>query len=163
MPNIEPNDFGLSDGHFVNLYKHHTTNTLHLHTKEASGYTLLGLFTVCVRDVLSKVHIDVVFFVDHQFQVYRRYSVDDAVNVVVNASSAPLPVIEYKPRVASNLMDQDPFHLSALFLQALYLRNDYKHQDFHRDGGELELIKYYYIKCTRPIDKTHDIFYMSYK
>ena len=69
-------------------------------------------------------------------------------------------VTEYKPRVTQNLADQEPHHLSEMFIQAYYLRRKFTHKimhcltdlrDFHyfliKDGqnGKIIIDKYIYL------------------
>ena len=75
----------------------------------------------------------------------------------------PCFVVQYKPRVSPDLADQDPFHLSEVFLQAYYLRKMHKHpilhcltdlSDFHyflvkeSERGNLEIENYFCFKCN---------------
>jgi hypothetical protein len=108
---------------------------MHLTTKEASAYGLVGDFMLCVRDALEKLCPTVEFKIDHQFHVHnaKTYVADSALvsKVVFSIEQIPCFVVEYKPRVAADLSDQEPFHVSEVFLQAYYLRTMQKRPVLH--------------------------------
>ena len=120
--------------HTVAFQKHEEV-TMHLNTKEASGSALLGTFMLCVSDALRTLCLTHTFNIDHWYA--KTYTADSALLSALLVSSqkqvvpcfgpspsqkqvVPCFVVEYKPRVAQDLADQDPFHLSEVFLQAYY-------------------------------------------
>ena len=150
-------------------FQKHVEVTMHLKTKKASGTALLGNFMLCVSDALRTLCPTSTFKIDHQFNVYKAktYTGDSALLSALLVSSrrrvVPCFVVQYKPRVALDLDDQDPFHLSEVFLQAYYLRKMHKHpilhcltdlSDFHyflvkeSERGNLEIEKYFCFKCN---------------
>ena len=160
------------------VFQKHQQVTMHLQTKEASGTALLGTFMLCVSDALKTLCPTQIFKIDHQFNVCygKTYTADSAllsallVSTVVlgfdhrpfDQGMVPCFVVEYKPRVSRDLVDQEPFHLSEVFLQAYYLCKMHKHpilhcltdlSDFHcflvkrSDRGHLEIKKYFCFKC----------------
>ena len=166
--------------HTVAFQKHQQV-TMHLTTKEASGTALLGNFMLCVSDALRTLCPTQTFKIDHQFNVCdgKTYTADSALLSALLVSSqkpvglvvpcfvvggvVPCFVVEYKPRVSQDLADQEPFHLSEVFLQAYYLCKMHKHpilhcltdlSDFHcflvkgSDRGNLEIKKYFCFKCN---------------
>ena len=76
----------------------------------------------------------------------------------------PVYVIEYKPRVPSDMKDIEPHHLSELFLQAYYLQQQYHHpilhvltdlEDFHcfeMQRGQILTYKYTRSSLADPQD-----------
>ena len=131
--------------HTVAFQKHEEV-TMHLNTKEASGSALLGTFMLCVSDALRTLCLTHTFKIDHWYA--KTYTADSALLSALLVSSqkqvvpcfghspsqkqvVPCFVVEYKPRVAQDLADQDPFHLSEVFLQAYYLRKMHKHPILH--------------------------------
>ena len=92
--------------------------TLYLGDKEASARGILVLFMELVRDALQKRHPNKKFYIDYVF----RFS-SDAALIVASTGQNRMDVVfslEYKPKVASQLKDQRPFHISELFLQAFF-------------------------------------------
>ena len=160
--------------HTVAFQKHEEV-TMHLKTKEASGGALLGTFMLCVSDALRTLCPTSTFKIDHQFNA-KTYTGDSALLSALLVSSqkpvgfdpsqrgvVPCFVVQYKPRVSPDLADQDPFHLSEVFLQAYYLRKMHKHpilhcltdlSDFHyflvkeSERGNLEIENYFCFKCN---------------
>ena len=176
--------------HRVAFQKHQQV-TMHLQTKEASGTALLGTFMLCVSDALETLCPTQTFRIDHQFNVCdgKTYTADSALLSALLVSSqkpvgfdpsqsplaggvvpcfvvgevVPCFVVAYKPRVSQDLVDQEPCHLTEVFLQAYYLCKMHKHpilhcltdlSDFHcflvkgSDRGNLEIKKYFYSKCN---------------
>ena len=109
------------------LFQKHEKNTMHLTTKEASAYGLVGDFMLCVRDALEKLCPTVEFKLDHQFHVHnaKTYVADSALvsKVVFSIEQIPCFVVEYKPRVAADLSDQEPFHVSGISSSILFTHN----------------------------------------
>ena len=74
-------------------------------------------------------------------------------------------VVEYKPRVASDIKDTEPHHLSEVFLQAYYLQRQYCHPIFHvlTDLNDFhcfeikqgQILKYHYTKTS--LDEPQDL------
>ena len=146
---------------FTALYSTHRRNTLHVSSKEASGYTMLGNFSNFVCEMLQDKYPTAVFHIDPQFYVSERktYSSDQAVLQIVMGNGRVLVIWEYKPRVPSLLGDVQGWHLSETLLQAYYLRKKHSYpilhcltdlNDYHYffiDGERsLKLEKYVYIQ-----------------
>ena len=156
-------------------FQRHQQVTMHLKIKEASGTTLLGNFMFCVSDALKTLCPTHTFKIDHQFHVCntKSYTADSALLSALLVSSqklgsrkrrvVPCFVVEYKPRVSQDLADQEPCHLSEVFLQAYYVCKMHKHpilhcltdlSDFHyflvkeSERGNLEIEKYFCFKCN---------------
>ena len=149
------------------LFKTNEAVTLHITTKEASGSVSLGMFMLCVQEEMQKLHPTVRFKVDYASSVHpeRTPAADSAILYAsVDIEMTPCFVVEYKPRVAPGLRDQEPFHLTEVFLQAVYLRRKgYKHpilhcltdlRDFHyfltdtKHPAKLVLETYWYVECN---------------
>lgn len=145
---------------FAAQYSAHFQRTLHIFSKEASGYTMLGNFSEMVCEMLEDKYDTKVFRIDPQYHVSegKKYVSDQAVLQLVMGNRQVLVVWEYKPKVAANLIDVTGWHLSETLVQAYYLRK--KHypilhcltdlQDFHyffiEEGENLKLGKYVYIR-----------------
>ena len=73
--------------------------------------------------------------VDLQFQIKgqgKTFSADGSLIIAAMVDGKVVCVIEYKPRVPSNIMDVDhPYYLSELFLQAYYLQRQNDHPILH--------------------------------
>ena len=159
---------------YTTMLEKHQAATLHLTDKEASGsHAFLGNFMVCVKEEIQKLQPNITFKVDYSFYVHpeKTYATDSAVLYSAHDDDddemIPCFVVEYKPRVPQGLHDQEPFHLSEVFLQAFYLRRKgHKHpilhcltdfKDFHyflitdsrQHPAKLELVieKYWYVAC----------------
>ena len=142
--------------------------TLNLGIKEASGNGIVDCFMLTVLNTMQIKYPDAMLKIDHQYRILenRTFAADETLGVVVvvmvEVTMLPILVLEYKPRVAQELGDQEPFHVSETFMQAYYLRQRYKFpvmhcltdmHDFHffiiEDGqsGVLKVSRYYYLKC----------------
>ena len=151
---------------FTTLFGMQNMHTLDLTTKEASGYSKLGDYLLCVRNTVAEVHPNSSFSIEHQYCIQVQnssYYPDGAlVATILDTSTStrtPIYVIEYKPRVPAELVDIEPNHLSEVMLQAVYLRRVIKSpilhvltdlNDFHFfliSGESLQIDKYFYLKC----------------
>lgn len=159
-------DFSVEDkklDHFVQTYTHLSKKTLHLNSKEASGYGNLTLFALYVCDMMEEKYPGVKLMIQPQFYVCgsKQYSTDEAL-ISVQSGKEVLAIWEYKPKVAASLIDQTAWHLSETILQAFFLK---KHsvlhcltdlEDFHYfflecDPRHCKLIKYVYLKSKLSV------------
>lgn len=113
---------------FSDNYKQHYTHTLDVTVSESSGYTILGNWAMLVRNTVAKKYPQERFLIKPQFCIANRYYADEATSealvAIVTGLQQVLVVWEYKPKVSSDLDDQTPWHLSEVFLQAMYLQKD---------------------------------------
>lgn len=120
---------------YKTIVEKHEAVTLHITTKETSGILSLGIFMLCVQEEMQKLQPTVRCKVDYAPSVHpeRKHAADSALLYSsVNTEMTPCFVVEYKPRVANDLRDQEPFHLTEVFLQAFYLRRKgHKHPILH--------------------------------
>ena len=150
---------------YCKLFSEQNEGTLHLKTKEASGYPTLGGYLLSVRKILGKVYPHISFYIDNQFCIkilQKQYYSDGAVLATIISNGMPIYVIEYKPRIPSRIEDIEPCHLSEVLLQAFYLQRCHYHKilhaltdlmDFHlflftHSNDKLKLEKYFYYECT---------------
>ena len=112
----------------------HWNHTLYVGQKEASGRVILGLFMEGVREALHNIYPNKVLKVDHEFKILpgKQFATYEAVVVVVRGTEVEVAyAIEYKPRVSSELHDQNPSHICEMFLQAFYLSTQCDHDILH--------------------------------
>lgn len=139
-------------------------NTKWVGDKEASGNVIRGLFVSMVRIALVTKYPDRVFDIDHEYRILpnKKFAIDEAITTLM-VSSAVILGLEYKPKVASTLHDQQAFHITEVLLQAFYLRKRFHHDivhcltdlhDFHYfligSDADKEFIirKYWSMKCN---------------
>ena len=93
----------------------------------------MGLFMEAVCRALHELHPDKLH---HEFKVLpgKAFATDEAIvglAVIRQERKKVIFALEYKPNVASELMDQPPFHISEMVLQALYLTTHSDHEIVH--------------------------------
>lgn len=118
---------------FQESYQEERSSTLDICDKEASGRVLLGLFMTFVRKFLSYKHPEKTFKIDHEYRIFpdRKFAADEAVTAIVDGLRRVIFVLEYKPKVAPGLIDEEAFHISETLIQAYYLRKMFKHPILH--------------------------------
>lgn len=170
---------GLSD--FTALFSKHLQFTMHVRTKEASGYGMLSSFALFVCGSLSEKFPENNFKIDPQFYVCKgkQYSSDEALIILtVRGPKTVLVVWEYKPKVSGSLEDVPGWRLCETILQAFYLQKQHTYpilhcltdlQDFHyfsfnHDGQALELLKYIYLKSdlSQETDTLHHLNFLCH-
>lgn len=143
---------------FAVMFKRLKEYTLHMTTKEASGYGQLNLYLLCIRDCLEVKH-QISLRIDMQYVIQGLGKTDAGLLLkVTDHEQIPVCVIEYKPQVAVDLADINHTCWSELFLQAFYLDNtnidEIVHvltdlQDFHcfkmKHG---KITEYFYFKTN---------------
>ena len=146
-------------------FRYHYEKTLYLGDKEASGRVLLGLFMIEVCHALKQMHPEKEFWLDHECLVLpkKTFACDEAIHAILDNRQKVIFALEYKPKVAPELIDQTSFHISETLLQAFYLRKRFDHNivhcltdlaDYHfflcgkSDEGIFCIQNYWYQKCN---------------
>ena len=155
----------------VQDFQEEFAGTKFLGNKEASGRVILGRFMTKVRIVVAAAYPKAEIIVDHEYRVLKEntYACDEAVSAALALQRGPyqeklLLGMEYKPKVSSDLMDQPPFHLSEVFIQAYYVKKSMTHdvwhcltdmKDFHYflvgatpEKEQVSVKKYYYLQSN---------------
>ena len=124
----------------VQDFQEDSAGTRFLGDKEANGRVILGRFMTKVRMAVAAAYPKADIRVDHEYRVLKEktYACDEAVvSASLSLQRGPyqekllLLGIEYKPKVASALRDQTPFHLSEVFIQAYYVKKSMTHDIWH--------------------------------
>lgn len=163
----EPSDIQAANiASFTTSFLRHLSTTLHVKSKEASGYGMLSNFSEFVCRMMKDKYPSNTFYIDPQFKVCegRKYTTDEAMLqflVEYGHNYRLLIEWEYKPKVPSDLDDVTGWHLSETLLQAYYTRAGHSYPvlhcltdlwDYHyffiEDDGPrtLKLVKYVYLK-----------------
>ena len=124
----------VSSESITDMVKFFKTHYVYIGDKEASGRVIVGLFMEILREALDKKHPGREFMVDHEFKVLptKRFAIDEAIEAVIGEDNGKVVfALEYKPKVASDLNDQVPFHISEMLLQAFYLTSQFDHDIVH--------------------------------
>ena len=102
--------------HYHWMLQEQYDQTIYLGDKEASGRVVLGLFMSMVTKLLRSKYPNQLFYVDHEYKVLKFCADEAIVTITCNKEQHVVFVIEYKPRVSSNLSDQTPFHISETLM-----------------------------------------------
>lgn len=118
---------------YTKSFDKHRKKTSYFTEKVASGYTILGNFMMCVSNMMDTMYPGFHFHIDHQFHIStKKHYADIALSTLrvsaASRASKAILVIEYKPKVAADLVDQEISDITESVLQALYLRKTSCHQ-----------------------------------
>ena len=139
MPYLTTEHFREHCAKIVDVVQEEFDSTLDVGDKEASGRVLLGLFMNVVRKALKLKYPKHTLCVDYEYRVLtdKQYAVDTTVVALTHIMRVTGSVrnvvlaLEYKPKVAAELRDQIPWHVSEVLLQAFYMRKRFTHDILH--------------------------------
>ena len=138
----------------VNYQRLFNDQMLELHEKEASGGPLLGTFVIHIAGLLNEAisgcrfhsHMEFVLVKD-KVKVGVKPACDAAVVAIVNETSRPVLLIEYKPVVDTRYYCVEKSHLMEVMIQAYYCL--YQHEVTTFIHCLTDLQQWYYFKVEK--------------